>query len=284
MNLRSTSMQYVQAKDGTRLAYTDVGQGEPVFLIHGFPDNMEVWRNQVPALLEGGYRVICMDTRGCGESEAPAAVKAYHHDFLVDDVRVVLDHLGLKTVRLVGHDWGAVIGWMFCLAHPERVSRYLAVSVGHPRAYAQAGLEQKLRGWYAAFFQLRGLSEWMIKAFNWRMLRSFSGNPLEFPAWKAALGRPGRLTAAINYYRANMWDMLFKRWCRVSVPVEGVWGSQDRFLTELQMQHSAQHVQGPWHYTVLQGGHWIQLEQAVAFNQTLLQWLGKNINGDSHEN
>ena len=65
----------------------------------------------------------------------------------------------IKRVRLVGHDWGAVIAWQFAIAHPLRVRQYVALSVGHPTAYARGGLMQKLKGWYVLFFQLPGIAE-----------------------------------------------------------------------------------------------------------------------------
>ena len=76
-----------------------------------------------------------------------------------------------ESVRLVGHDWGAVIGWHFCFAHPEMVDRYVALSVGHPTAYATAPLKQKLMGTYILVFQLRGIAEWLSVATNWQALR-----------------------------------------------------------------------------------------------------------------
>lgn len=65
------------------------------------------------------------------------------------------DALGIAQVRLVAHDWGAVIGWQLCIWHPDRVECYVALSVGHPTAYARGPVRQKLMGWYVLFFQWR---------------------------------------------------------------------------------------------------------------------------------
>jgi pimeloyl-ACP methyl ester carboxylesterase len=125
----------------------------PVLLVHGFPDCHEIWRHQIPALVAAGYRVIVPDMRGCGDSDAPLGSHNYRVDLLVSDLAVLLYVLRIDTVRLVGHDWGAVIAWQFCFRHPSRVDRYMALLVGHPSAYAGAPLEQKLKGWYVLFMQ-----------------------------------------------------------------------------------------------------------------------------------
>jgi pimeloyl-ACP methyl ester carboxylesterase len=82
------------------------GEGPDVLLVHGFPDDHTVWRNQIPALVDAGYRVIAVDTRGCGESEIKPREGDYAIDKLVADLVALLDALGIAKVRLVGHDWG----------------------------------------------------------------------------------------------------------------------------------------------------------------------------------
>src|SRR5512132_1054700 len=124
------------------------GEGPDVLQVHGFPDSHEVWRLQIPALLDAGFRVIAPDTRGCGRSDMPPGVSSYRIEHLVADLVGLLDVLGVEKVRLIGHDWGAVISWHLAIAHPERVDRYVAMSVGHPTAYASGGMVQKLRGYY----------------------------------------------------------------------------------------------------------------------------------------
>lgn len=73
-------------------------------------DCHDVWRHQIPALVAAGYRVIAPDTRGCGDSDAPVGREHYRLGLLVADLVAVLDALGIDKVRLVAHDWGAVIG------------------------------------------------------------------------------------------------------------------------------------------------------------------------------
>ncbi len=145
------------------------GTGPPLLLLHGFPDSAEVWRYQIPALAEAGYTVIAPDLRGFGRSDAPAHRAAYRVDCILADMLGLLRALDIsQPVGLIGHDWGAAVGWLLCMRHPDRVSRFAALSVGHPEAYRRASLRQKLKAWYTLAFQLEGLAERMIAANGFR--------------------------------------------------------------------------------------------------------------------
>ena len=98
---------------------------------------------------------------------------------LVSDLVAVLDALQIEKVRLVGHDHGALIGFQLCTTHPDRVDRFVAMSNGHPAAYARGPIEQKLKGWYVLFLQIRGLSDWVLRAGDWWVFRTLSGFPEE---------------------------------------------------------------------------------------------------------
>lgn len=259
---------------GIELAVHVEGSGPPVLLLHGFPDDRQVWRHQIPALVAAGYTVIAPDLRGCGESPAPAGVSAYRLERLVGDLVALLDGLGIDRARVIGHDWGAVLGWQLAIHHPQRVLHYVALSVGHPNAYASGGLAQKLRGWYTLMFQWRGGAEAILRAGDWAFFRAFTAMPSEAPLWIARLSAPGRLTAAINWYRANLRTLLFSRFPAVRVPVTGIWSAGDRYLTEGQMQASAAHVTGGWHYQRVDGcGHWMTLEAPAVVNALLIDTL-----------
>jgi pimeloyl-ACP methyl ester carboxylesterase len=114
---------------GVRLHVAEAGSGEPVLLLHGFPQHWWEWRDIILPLAEN-YRVICPDLRGAGWSDAPRG--GYTHDQLLADVIALMDELELDRVHLVGHDWGAIVGFDLAIFHPERVHDYLALAVPHP--------------------------------------------------------------------------------------------------------------------------------------------------------
>ncbi len=251
------------------------GEGPDVLLVHGFPDDHAVWRKQIPALVAAGYRVIAPDTRGCGESAIAPGVSDYRVEQLVADLVALLDVLGVGKVRVVGHDWGAIQGWQLAIRHPERVERFVALSVGHPNAYGRGGLLQKLRGYYVLLIQLRGLMEFISARSDFRMLRRLAGFPEEFPRWKTLLSRPGRLTAGFNYYRANVGLLYRADHPAARVPVVGIWSSGDRFLVERQMKGSQRYCAAEWQYERLDGAnHWLQLSAPEEVNALLLKHLG----------
>ena len=90
----------------------------------------------------------------------------------------------------------------------------------------------------------------------------------------ADLARPGRLTAALNWYRANLSAVTIRRWPRSRVPTLGPWGSSDKFLAEDQMQHSERYVDSEWSYGRLDGaGHWLPRERPDEVAQIILEWM-----------
>ena len=188
--------------NGIRLNVIVEGAGPDVILLHGFPDSSVIWRNQIPALVQAGYRVIVPDLRGCGESEAPVGKTHYKLDTLIRDVTGVMDSLGIGKATLIGHDWGAILGWFVTLEHPERVERYIALSVGHPTSYKKGGIEQKIRSWYAYAFQIPIIPDVITKAFNWAFARLLSQNHPEIANWIEDKGKARK---------AHRWDKLVPR-------------------------------------------------------------------------
>lgn len=260
--------------NGLELSVTLAGEGRPLLLLHGFPDSAELWRKMIPSLVQAGFRVIAPDQRGFGRSSAPTDEADYTVDKIGADAIALLDALGLEQVDLAAHDWGAIIGWALVSAHPQRFRRYVAFSVGHPSSYADAGLEQKLKGWYVLLFQARGFAEAVFRAANFRILRVITQDNPEVEHWASDMSRPGRLTAAINWYRAN-FKLLFGRPVgRVRVPTLGVWSSGDVALSEDQMTGSAKYLDAPFRYARLDGvGHWIPVDAPDEASRLVIDFL-----------
>ncbi|MCH8235504.1 MAG: alpha/beta fold hydrolase, partial [Chloroflexi bacterium] len=120
--------------NGLSFHVTDSGEGPPVVLLHGFPDTSALWRNQIAALVEAGFRCIAPDMRGRGRSDRPDDVADYALTNMVRDVAGVLDALGVDRAHIVGHDWGAGVAWLFASLMPDRTETLTAISVGFPGA------------------------------------------------------------------------------------------------------------------------------------------------------
>jgi pimeloyl-ACP methyl ester carboxylesterase len=120
--------------------------------------------------------------------------------------------------------------------------------------------------------------EWLWTLNNWFLFRLLTRYPEEFPAWKACLSRPGRLSAGMNYYRANFDMVIPREYPSARVPVFGIWSDGDSYLVEDQMIGSERYVRGPWRYARVQGAnHWLQLDAPEQVNQLLLEYLGATL-------
>ena len=270
--------------NGLRMHVMSAGEGPAVLLLHGFPDTHVVWRKQVGPLVRAGYRVIAPDLRGYGQTDAPEAVAAYRTEHLVADMLALLDVMGIQKARVVGHDWGALIGWLLCMRAPQRVEQYVALSVGHPAAFARAGLLQRLRSSYMLWFMTPLLAETSLTAADFFAMRHFTSDPTQLSHWRRDLREPGRMTAALNYYRANV-PHGFKLGAEtepVKVPVMGIWSSRDVALTEEQMRDSSQYVAETFRYERIEGAdHWLQLTAADQVNALLLDFFASPTRADT---
>jgi pimeloyl-ACP methyl ester carboxylesterase len=274
--------------NGLSFNVAEAGDGPPVLLLHGFPDSWRLWRHQLAALAKAGHRVIAPDLRGFGKTDRPAGVEEYKLRTLIADVVALLDVLHVDRAAVVGHDWGAALAWAMTRFVPDRVTRLVVVSVGHPLAGAAAGLAQRQRSWYMLWFQFPGVAERVLPENDWAFFRQWAwkdARPGEDPdadRQVADLSRPGALTAGLNWYRANIDPATFvvSDPTRISVPpvacpTMGVWSSGDFALTETQMTGSQRFVTGPWRYERLDGiDHWVPVHAPERLNELLVDFLG----------
>ena len=154
--------------NGIRMHYVEAGEGEPVVLLHGFPECWYSWRRQLPALA-GSYRVIAPDLRGYHETEARPP---YGSGTLQADVLGLLEVLGDRSAHIIGHDGGGAVAWLLAMNHSEAVRSLAILNMPHPALF-RAGLRslaQLRRSWYIAFFQLPWLPERVLAWNGYRPL------------------------------------------------------------------------------------------------------------------
>jgi pimeloyl-ACP methyl ester carboxylesterase len=260
---------------GMSFPVVDYGRGPAVLLLHGFPDDRLLWRYQVGPLAKAGFRVVAPDLRGFGDAPRPQDPKDYGLSIVTEDVLGILDALEIRQVQLVAHDWGAAVGWRLAAEHPDRITRYAALSVG-----AFGGpmpIEQREKSWYMAFFRQTGTAEAQLMENNWQLFREWTRNVKETDRWIANLSRPGALTAALNWYRAtNPPPSAGAATPQVTIPVLGVWSEGDAYLTEVRMKTSGERIRGPFQYArIPNASHWLMLDQPEALNKLLLSFLNR---------
>jgi epoxide hydrolase 4 len=142
-------------------------EGPVVILLHGFPEFWYGWHNHIAPLADAGFGVIAPDQRGYNTTSKPAGIPAHKVSQLTSDVIAIVDQLGKDRVHVVGHDWGALIAWSMAMQHPDRVIRLAILNVPHS-AVLQHNIRTNprkwLKSWYALFFQIPWLPEFLISA------------------------------------------------------------------------------------------------------------------------
>jgi pimeloyl-ACP methyl ester carboxylesterase len=276
-------------RDGLVFDVTTAGpvDGDPVVLLHGFPQSARCWDAVTPALAAAGFRTTAPDQRGYSPRARPLGREAYRMTELVADavafVEAALAETGRPRAHVVGHDWGSLVAWALAGSRPELLRTVTGISVPPPGAMSAAlhRPRQLLASWYMAAFAVPGLAE---RAFAvpagrpWspglvRMLVR-SGQTRERAERDAArLADPAALTAALNWYRAI--PLSREAIPQATVPALFVWSDRDTALTRDAAEEAARHVAGPFRYAELRGvSHWIPDEAPAALTELLLEHIG----------
>jgi pimeloyl-ACP methyl ester carboxylesterase len=260
--------------------------GDLFILMHGFPEGAESWSRQLPVLAAAGFLAVAPDMRGYGMTDAPEGVENYAIDHLVADAKALIESFGRTSAHVAGHDWGAVVAWYFAGTHPDMTKTLSALSVGHPAALAAASREdtdQQERSKYVGLFVIPGKAEEVLAAEGYKRLRAMyrlGPNPDAIPpavveSFTRSLSRPGRLTAGLNYYRANLhtggaaWERL-GRIGAITSPAQLLWGDQDPALGRRAVEDTGTRVEGRYRLEVLPGaGHWLQFERPAEIGRSL---------------
>ncbi|XP_059176610.1 epoxide hydrolase 1-like [Physella acuta] len=280
---------------GIKLHYVASGpEGKPLMLfIHGFPEFWFSWRHQIKEF-QKDYRVVAIDTRGCGESEKPSKLTEYSMAILLSDIKRTIVALGYKSCVLVAHDWGGAISWAFCRHHPDMVDKFIVMNAPPlPVFEKMIKLKEQFKmSWYMFFFQLPYLPELYIRMKNFEALEScygikktgglcFSGafhKPLtqeELDAYKYIFSQPGTLTASINYYRAILgkptepYDMTF------TMPILVIWGCDDKALHVTAVDDIKRALPQVSIERIEEAGHFVQMDTPEKVNRAMRAWLNR---------
>jgi pimeloyl-ACP methyl ester carboxylesterase len=220
----------------------EAGAGEPVVLLHGWPQHWWAWRRVVPLLAPHG-RLLMPDLRGFGWSQAPA--DGYDKQTLADDLLAILDALGLERVRLVAHDWGTWIGFLACLAAPERFAAFVALSCPPPTGRPSG--RQVLQVWRFAYQLVLAapvLGEQLIanEGFLARLMRAgAAGSGVwtddELHVFAGILAEPKRARASVALYRTFLVHEAGRApGGRLHVPTRLMTGNQDHAVPPVLLE------------------------------------------------
>ncbi len=234
--------------------------GEPVLLLHGFPQTRYTWRHQLQSLAEAGFRAVAPDQRGYSAGLRPAAIEGYHVDNLVADVIELADALGGR-INLVGHDWGGQVAWLTASRHPDRLRTLTVLSRPHPAAFAASfsvDPAQAERSKHHRGFDDPATADLLLDdgARRLRRLLARSGVPeVDIDGYLDVLGERPALDAALNWYRAASGSGLRAADTPdVTVPTCYIWGTEDASVGRAAAEATAHHVTGRYRLVEIPGG------------------------------
>ncbi|MCU0499351.1 MAG: alpha/beta hydrolase [Anaerolineae bacterium] len=258
-----------------------------VLLLHGFPEYWGGWRYQIDPLIQAGYRVIIPDQRGYHLSDKPRELHEYTIAKLIGDVEGLITWAGTEQAIVIGHDWGALVAWWLALLKPERVRKLAILNVPHPYVFAKTAktdLRQMLKSWYALFFQIPNLPEWMIslgRAQFFANTLKMTANPDTFSdadieAYRQVWLQPDAIRSMLMWYRAYaQLPPKFPKDKRIKVPVRMIWGVKDIALIEELAQPSIDLCDQGELFKLQDATHWVQHDQPEQVNQLLLEFLAR---------
>jgi pimeloyl-ACP methyl ester carboxylesterase len=250
------------SREGLTFDVRDDGpeDGDPVVLLHGFPQDSTAWDDVSPLLTARGLRTLAPDQRGYSPLARPRGRAGYRLRETAADVLALLDAAGLPDAHVVGHDWGGLVAWALGAWHPERIRSLTVLSVPHPAGFTRALLtsRQPLQSWYVGFFQLPLVPESVLLAGGLRRSLVSSGLPERAAdRYLARLREPRALSSALAWYRALPWSAP-DRVGRIGVPTLHVWSTGDHALNRAGVEASARFVDAPYRLEVLDGlPHWL---------------------------
>ncbi len=212
--------------------------GQPIVLLHGFPEFWYAWRKPMATLAKAGYRVIVPDQRGYNLSDKPQGDEHYSIDKLAGDVAGLITALGYEKVHLAAHDWGGGVAWWMVLIDPDKVVRFFVIHTPHPSAGLDFETEEDVNTWYRDFIRLPLIPTYIARLNNWQVLTetfvggsapdSFSEGDLD--QFRAAWDYEGAMETMVSWYRADNTNITEPETRQVDVPTLILIAPNDNFI------------------------------------------------------
>jgi epoxide hydrolase 4 len=272
--------------NGVTLHVAEAGpeDGPLLVLLHGFPEFWYGWRHQIDGLAEAGYRVLAPDQRGYNLSDRPREIAAYDLDLLARDILDLADAVGRRRFSLVGHDWGASVGWWLAARHADRLDRFAATNAPHPSVWLEAMRdtpEQRRKSRYVQLLRLPLLPEFLMRQRNFKALadalraskRPEACSESDLAQYRAAWSAPSALTGMVNWYRALLRKELPPSHReRIGAPTLIIWGRDDPYAITDLAERSARLCNSA-RIAYLDASHWVQHDEPDRVTRLLLDFL-----------
>ena len=268
-----TFSHHTASVNGIQMHYVIGGQGDPVVLLHGWPETWYAWRHVMPDLAKN-YTVIAPDLRGLGDSSKPTT--GYDGKTTAEDIYQLVSQLGFDKIFLVAHDVAVQTGYSYAAAHPNNVSKLVLMEFAFP-GFLPPGFEGIV--WWFGFHQTPDIPEALTAGkereyLSW-FYRGLTYNPeaitkVDIDEYVSHYSAPGGMRAGFEYYRAFPEDAIQNQnysQTKLTMPVLALGGGYIPVVggnitmpsaVEYGIQQLAQNVTG---IIVPNSGHFIQEEQ-----------------------
>lgn len=280
------SSREIEAGDLTfRCREAGIG-GEPVLLLHGFPETSSMWEPLMTSLADAGYHCLAPDQRGYSPAARPGAVEAYAYEHLATDVLTIAAAAGFDRYHVIAHDWGAIATWGALSVDASPILSYVTMSIPHYLGFARAVWEdpdeEMYRGFLEFFIAHDHTAETVLSADDFAGLRSAwtAHEEAEVDAYLSVFREPGALTGALNWYRASdahrcaLKDGSFQ-FAKVETPTLLIWGRDDPYVRRMSVDRAAEYMTGPYRVIELDAGHWLVQEKFQAVTQAVFEHLAE---------
>ncbi|MFX0106142.1 MAG: alpha/beta fold hydrolase [Candidatus Hodarchaeota archaeon] len=246
--------------NGIKLHTIIIGTGEPLILLHGFPEFWYCW-SKVISLLKDDFKLVIPDMRGYNLSDKPVGVENYKVEILIEDIKGLSESLKLGRFNLAGHDWGGAVAWVLAEKYPELLKKLIILNAPHHKIFQnllRTNKEQQEASNYMREF-LKPNSEKFLIENDYKALREavFTKSFTDFDKEKyiEAWSQPGAIMGGVNYYRAiksfNEWKGI------IETPTLVLWGMNDIALRPQLLEGLSDYVKDLRIERNEESSHWI---------------------------
>jgi len=254
-------------------------KNELVIFLHGFPETSIMWSALMGTIAARGFYCIAPDMRGYSKNACPKGVKNYTVKKISDDILHIADEINVDKFHLIGHDWGAAIGWNIVYNNPESVISWTALSIPHTRAFVKAlkvDKEQKKKSRYIGWFLVPIIPEIFIRRNDFKIFRKLwkHSSPEELENYLSVFKRKQSLTGALNYYRANLGSGKgLQPIGDIKTPTLFLWGKNDLAVGAFAAKFNQKYMKGAYTFQELDGGHWLIQSNYTEVKEAIIKHL-----------
>ena len=260
-------------------------ENELVIFLHGWPETSYMWKRLMSDFSKNGFYCVAPNLRGYSKDACPEEMEQYSLDKLANDVLDIFKFFNKSKFHLVGHDWGALIGWKLVHDNQDKILSWTGISVPHPQAFAKAmaiDKEQIKKSEYVKNFQTPFLPEKQIIKDDFSLLRQLWKNCTtdEINDYLKVFSNPKQLTASLNYYRSN-YDFLKdatknQTLGNINVPTLFIWGNKDIAIGRYAVSESHQFMKSDYEFLELNSGHWLIQTEYNELKTAIRRHISKN--------